>query len=323
MQQVNNNAILLAQAQAQLQLQALQLQALQQQAQQQLVQQLAAQQVAAQAMGVNFPTNDVLAQMAAMGALPAAVGMIPNGADQQRAMNPNMTQIQGAPALSTMSTLSDASLRGSSTEGSASSQNTTPRRAEGDNLIVNSLASWMDQDWLENTFARFGVLDHARVVCNIATNKSKGFGFVKFQKASDAAKAVEALNGFLPPRAVKPIKVSVAREQEAPSEKQSVNVYISGVKDVFTSSDMNRLCGRYGRVVEVKVLSLRNHSDGVCFVKYETVEQAAACCQALNKSTQTGRDGRTVSLVARFADKLGKSRQNFSDNECPKLLQSS
>ena len=209
------------------------------------------------------------------------------------------------------------SLRESS-EGSGSSQSTP--RSGNNNLIVNSLASWMDTDWLEKTFARFGEMTHAHVVCNITTGKSKGFGFVKFATGESAAKAVEALNGSLPPRAVKPIKVSLAREQAAPEEKKSVNVYIAGFKDVLSASDVSRLCARFGKVEEVKVLSLRNHSDGVCFVKYSTIEEATACSTTLNKSNQVGRDGRTAFVTARFADKLGKSRQNISENDCPRLL---
>lgn len=44
-------------------------------------------------------------------------------------------------------------------------------------------------------FAKFGAVRSADVITDRDTMKSKGFGFVEFERDDDANKAVEALNG--------------------------------------------------------------------------------------------------------------------------------
>jgi cold-inducible RNA-binding protein len=62
-------------------------------------------------------------------------------------------------------------------------------------LYVGGL-SWDTTDaGLQQAFERFGIVSEAKVVMDRDTGRSRGFGFVTFQEADDASKAVEALNG--------------------------------------------------------------------------------------------------------------------------------
>ena len=56
--------------------------------------------------------------------------------------------------------------------------------------------SWgTDSDRLRETCEAYGEVTEARVITDRETGRSRGFGFVTFGTAEDAAKAVEGMNG--------------------------------------------------------------------------------------------------------------------------------
>ena len=62
-------------------------------------------------------------------------------------------------------------------------------------LFVGSL-SWNTSDHeLSEAFARFGEVTEAKVITDRETGRSRGFGFVTFEDASDADKAISEMNG--------------------------------------------------------------------------------------------------------------------------------
>lgn len=60
------------------------------------------------------------------------------------------------------------------------------------NLFVGNLSWNIDDEWLYREFEEFGELTGARVVTDRESGRSKGFGYVEFAKASDAAAALKA-----------------------------------------------------------------------------------------------------------------------------------
>jgi len=62
-------------------------------------------------------------------------------------------------------------------------------------VFVGSL-SWETTDArLQAAFAPYGEITEAKVITDRDTGRSRGFGFVTFTDASEAAKAIAALNG--------------------------------------------------------------------------------------------------------------------------------
>ncbi len=53
----------------------------------------------------------------------------------------------------------------------------------------------MDEEVLRSVFGRFGSITSTVVMRN-SSNKSRGFGFVNFDKPDHAASAVEGMNGY-------------------------------------------------------------------------------------------------------------------------------
>lgn len=62
-------------------------------------------------------------------------------------------------------------------------------------LYVGSLSYNVDDKELENIFATVGTVQSAKVITDMGTGRSKGFGFVEMASEEDAKKAIQTLNG--------------------------------------------------------------------------------------------------------------------------------
>lgn len=63
-------------------------------------------------------------------------------------------------------------------------------------LIVNYVPQFATEDDLATIFNQIGELESIRIMRDYKTGYSFGFGFVKYVKEDDAAKAIEMLNGY-------------------------------------------------------------------------------------------------------------------------------
>lgn len=82
----------------------------------------------------------------------------------------------------------------------------------GKKLFVGSLAWALDDQGLAAAFAPFGQVREAKVITDRETDRSRGFGFVTFDREEDAKKAMEAMDGALV--SGRNINVSEAKERE-------------------------------------------------------------------------------------------------------------
>ncbi|WZZ70719.1 hypothetical protein YC2023_082089 [Brassica napus] len=157
------------------------------------------------------------------------------------------------------------------------------------NVYVKNLAESTTDDDLKNTFGEFGNITSA-VVMKDGDGKSKGFGFVNFDNADDAAKAVEALNGktfndkeWFVGRAQKKsereTELKVRYEQslrEAADKFQSSNLYVKNLDDSISDEKLKELFTPYGTVTSCKVMRDPNGiSRGSGFVAFSTPEEAS------------------------------------------------
>jgi len=79
-------------------------------------------------------------------------------------------------------------------------------------LYIGNLSWDTDDQRLQETFARFGGIEEAKVITDRMTNRSRGFGFVTFTDDQAAATAIAEMNGAdLDGRS---IKVNEARDRE-------------------------------------------------------------------------------------------------------------
>ncbi len=62
------------------------------------------------------------------------------------------------------------------------------------NIFIGNLSHEVNESDLENAFAQFGKVKTAKVVRDIFTQQSKGFGFVEMLNNTEAMTAIEKLN---------------------------------------------------------------------------------------------------------------------------------
>lgn len=65
----------------------------------------------------------------------------------------------------------------------------------GIKLFVGGLSFSTTNDTLKQAFGGFGSVDGAEVVLDRETGRSRGFGFVTFQNATEGSAAIEGMNG--------------------------------------------------------------------------------------------------------------------------------
>ena len=91
----------------------------------------------------------------------------------------------------------------------------------GSKVYVGNLPFSVGQDKLKELFSEFGEIAEATVISDKFSGRSKGFGFVTFAKAEDAAKAIAAMND----KDVegRPLKVSEAKPMEDRPPRRDFN----------------------------------------------------------------------------------------------------
>lgn len=134
------------------------------------------------------------------------------------------------------------------------------------NVYVKNIAETTSDDELRNRFGAFGTISSA-VVMRDGEGKSKCFGFVNFEHADDAAKAVDALNGkkidekeWYVGRAQKKsereaeLRAKFEQERKERIEKyQGVNLYLKNLDDTIDDEKLRELFAEFGGITSCKV----------------------------------------------------------------------
>jgi nucleolysin TIA-1/TIAR len=179
-------------------------------------------------------------------------------------------------------------------------------------IFVGDLSNEVNDEVLTQAFSAFGSVSEARVMWDMKTGRSRGYGFVAFRDRSDAEKALSSMDGeWLGSRA---IRCNWANQKGQPSmmQQQSMTVmgmtpttpfghhhfpthgigsydmiasqtpawqttvYVGNLTPYTTQNDLVPLFQNFGYVVETRFQADR----GFAFVKMDTHENASmAICQ--------------------------------------------
>lgn len=179
-------------------------------------------------------------------------------------------------------------------------------------IFVGDLSNEVNDEVLLQAFSAFGSVSEARVMWDMKTGRSRGYGFVAFRERPDAEKALASMDGeWLGSRA---IRCNWANQKGQPSISQQqamaamgmtpttpfghhhfpthgvqsydmvvqqtpqwqTTCYVGNLTPYTTQNDLVPLFQNFGYVVETRFQSDR----GFAFVKMDTHENAAmAICQ--------------------------------------------
>ena len=194
-----------------------------------------------------------------------------NTADGERAMEElNYTFIQGRPCR-IMWSQRDPALR---------------KTGQG-NVFIKNLDNGIDNKALHDTFASFGNI----LSCKVAQDEfgvSKGYGFVHYETAEGANKAIEKVNGML----LNDKKVFVGhhiprkdRDSKFDEIKANfTNIYVKNIDAEVTDEDFRSLFERYGEVTSAAITREpeTGKSRGFGFVNFTKHDNAAKAVDELH-----------------------------------------
>ncbi len=181
------------------------------------------------------------------------------------------------------------------------------------NLIVNYLPQGVRDEQLFSMFVTLGPVRTARVVVEKSTDYSYGYGFVDYENAADAARAVTELNGLAVQN--KRLKVSYSRPKTA--NMASTNLYVCNLGREVSEQMLEEIFGPYGNIINKRILYDRASQmpRGVAFVRFSRKEEADAAITELNGAYTVPGGDRAIEV--RVAEEHGRQKGPYYSNIAP------
>lgn len=163
-------------------------------------------------------------------------------------------------------------------------------------IFVGDLSPEVDNKALREAFQPFGEISEAKVIRDLQTMKSKGYGFVAYPNKEDAERAIEQMNGaWLGRRA---IRTNWATRRGAAAQPRTLSydevynqthpsnttVYVGNLPQNAAEDELRRLFKQFGNIIEIRLFKTQGYS----FVRYDTKDSA---CQAIINNNNVDLDG--------------------------------
>ncbi|TYH17784.1 hypothetical protein ES288_A05G217900v1 [Gossypium darwinii] len=193
------------------------------------------------------------------------------------------------------------------------------------NVFVKNLSESTTDEDLKTIFGEYGDITSV-VVMRDADGTSKGFGFVNFEYADAAAKAVEALNGkkldekeWYVGKALKKSEREHERKsqyeqtlKEAADKLQGLNLYIKNLDDSIGDEALKELFSEFGTITSCKVMrDPSGISKGSGFVAFSTPEEASRALAEMNGKMVVSKP-LYVALAQRKEERRARLQAQFS-----------
>uniref|UniRef100_A0A8C6M674 Polyadenylate-binding protein n=1 Tax=Nothobranchius furzeri TaxID=105023 RepID=A0A8C6M674_NOTFU len=169
------------------------------------------------------------------------------------------------------------------------------RAKEFTNVYIKNFGDDMDDEKLREVFSKYGNALSIRVMTD-DSGKSRGFGFVSFERHEDAQRAVDEMNGK--DLNGKPIYVGRAQKkverqtelkrkfeqmkQDRMTRYQGVNLYVKNLDDGIDDERLRKEFSPFGTITSAKVMTEGGHSKGFGFVCFSSPEEATKAVTEMN-----------------------------------------
>lgn len=198
------------------------------------------------------------------------------------------------------------------------------------NVFVKNVSEAMSDEELKNVFKAFGPISSA-VIMREVDGKSKCFGFVNFENADDAAKAVDEMHGkwmddkewYVSRAQKKSERVAdlTAKFEQLRKEKieksQGANLYLKNIDDGIDDDKLKDIFSSYGSVSSCKIMKTpQGQNMGSGFVSFFTPEEAARAVKDMN-GKMVGNKPLYVALAERKEDRRAKLQVHFAQQHSP------
>ncbi|KAK9500194.1 hypothetical protein O3M35_001499 [Rhynocoris fuscipes] len=143
---------------------------------------------------------------------------------------------------------------------------------------------------LHDAFDKYGQIEDIWIVKDKNTNESKGVVYIKYSKSSEAALAMEEMNGKTIGSLTKPIKVMMAHSREQGSRKDDdperlQRLFIIVPKSA-TEEELHNHFKQFGSIDYISIVKNREtgESKGVAYVKYHRAYHAAKAYEECSRN---------------------------------------
>uniref|UniRef100_A0A672MDY0 Polyadenylate-binding protein n=1 Tax=Sinocyclocheilus grahami TaxID=75366 RepID=A0A672MDY0_SINGR len=169
------------------------------------------------------------------------------------------------------------------------------RAKEFTNVYIKNFGEDMDDEKLREVFNKFGPALSIRVMTD-DSGKSRGFGFVSFERHEDAQRAVDEMNG----KELNGKQVYVGRaqkkgerqtelkrkfeqmKQDRMTRYQGVNLYVKNLDDGLDDERLRKEFAPFGTITSAKVMMEGGRSKGFGFVCFSSPEEATKAVTEMN-----------------------------------------
>nr|XP_035928619.1 polyadenylate-binding protein 1 isoform X1 [Halichoerus grypus] len=169
------------------------------------------------------------------------------------------------------------------------------RAKEFTNVYIKNFGEDMDDERLKDLFGKFGPALSMKVMTD-ESGKSKGFGFVSFERHEDAQKAVDEMNGkelngkqIYVGRAQKKVERQTElkrkfeqMKQDRITRYQGVNLYVKNLDDGIDDERLRKEFSPFGTITSAKVMMEGGRSKGFGFVCFSSPEEATKAVTEMN-----------------------------------------
>ncbi|EGD77588.1 hypothetical protein PTSG_08685 [Salpingoeca rosetta] len=191
------------------------------------------------------------------------------------------------------------SMQSSQSSGTLDSSADTPEPRN--NLIINYLPPSVTESDLRELFKPFGTIKAIKIMTDRYTHKSLGYGFVEFETAEEAARAIQAMNGrqYMNKR----LKVSIARPSS--SSITGANLYIKNLPRTITEDQLRAIFNPFGEIISARLLYDGDVPKGIAFVRFDKRACAERAVAELNNTVPANC---SQPIAVKFADTNRRSR---------------
>lgn len=199
------------------------------------------------------------------------------------------------------------------------------------NVYIKNFGEEMNDEKLFEMFSKYGTITSHKVATG-DDGKNKGFGFVAFEKSSQAEDACSALNGMemggkqlyvgraqkKSERQAELKKKFDAMKMERINRTHGVNLYIKNLDDTIDDERLRQEFAPFGNITSAKVMMEDGRSRGFGFVCFNLPDEATRAVTEMNGRILVSkplyvalaqrREDRKAQLASQYMDRIAKIR---------------
>lgn len=148
------------------------------------------------------------------------------------------------------------------------------------NVFINYIPAEFTEMDLCNLCQPYGQIICCKIMINLETGKSKGFGFVRFATLEQAKFAIQSLNRKQIGNKRLLAKYAESKEKE---EQISTMIYVKGLPVSVDTNYVYQDFSRFGEIQHLQPHLIEYDSNSWrCFIRYSTYQSAALAISAMN-----------------------------------------